>query len=222
MIKTIKKDILNILIVIFAVVAVTFLVPYFYSIFTTIPGKMFAGIFVYALYIAIILFVNFILEKGNASSLGFQKEKVIKQIKIGLFLAMFLISVFVLIPLLFGINKTDLLPHKAKNIGIMIYEVMHRLFFVGVGEELIFRGYLYTKFKNLTKSGVTTVIITSILFGFWHIILSGSIAQVIVTTIIGLFFGFARLKIKDCSITSVSIAHGLYDALLAVLSWCLI
>lgn len=222
MIKTIKKDILNILIVIFAVVAVTFLVPYFYSIFTTIPGKMFAGIFVYALYIAIILFVNFILEKGNASSLGFQKEKVIKQIKIGLFLAMFLISVFVLIPLLFGINKTDLLPHKAKNIGIMIYEVMHRLFFVGVGEELIFRGYLYTKFKNLTKSGVTTVIITSILFGFWHIILSGSIAQVIVTTIIGLLFGFARLKIKDCSITSVSIAHGLYDALLAVLSWCLI
>lgn len=222
MIKTIKKDILNILIVIFAVVAVTFLVPYFYSIFTTIPGKMFAGIFVYALYIAIILFVNFILEKGNASSLGFQKEKVIKQIKIGLFLAMFLISVFVLIPLLFGINETDLLPHKAKNIGIMIYEVMHRLFFVGVGEELIFRGYLYTKFKNLTKSGVTTVIITSILFGFWHIILSGSIAQVIVTTIIGLFFGFARLKIKDCSITSVSIAHGLYDALLAVLSWCLI
>ena len=52
----------------------------------------------------------------------------------------------------------------------------------------------------------------SFMFGLWHII-NGSIIQVLFAFGIGLVFGFAKYRIKNCGYVGVAFGHGLYDFL---------
>jgi membrane protease YdiL (CAAX protease family) len=62
------------------------------------------------------------------------------------------------------------------------------------------------------------VIISALMFGFMHFPSGQDFLQVIVTAVIGLFYGFARVKIKNCSTLTVGIAHGLHDTFILILS----
>ena len=53
------------------------------------------------------------------------------------------------------------------------------------------------------------VLTASFLFGLWHVI-NGNIMQVLFTFGIGLVFGFAKYKIKDCKYPGLAFGHGLY------------
>ncbi len=81
----------------------------------------------------------------------------------------------------------------------------------------IFRGFLYSKIEKIS-SPAAAVILSSVMFGIFHIF-SGSIVQVIVTALLGVMFCLCRSKIKHFSTLSVIIAHGVYDALIVVLSY---
>ena len=48
------------------------------------------------------------------------------------------------------------------------------------------------------------------LFGLSHLI-NGTLMQVVFTFGIGLVFGFAKYKIRDCGYVGVAFGHGLYD-----------
>lgn len=162
------------------------------------------------------------LNKIKLSSLGFSKDIIGKQIFIGLCIFAVTISVTVLIPLLIGINPSDVLNFKCSSMGILFFYIIYDLFFVGFGEEFIFRGYFTHRIQTTTNSTLAAVIISSIVFGLWHYPHSQNILQVIVTTMMGLLYGFARYKIKDCSLLSVSVGHGLQDAVIIVLSYFLL
>ena len=56
------------------------------------------------------------------------------------------------------------------------------------------------------------VVLAAFLFGAWHLI-NGFFMQMVFTFGIGLVFGFARSKVRDCSYLSVALGHGLYDFL---------
>ena len=96
---------------------------------------------------------------------------------------------------------------------VLTYDFLFYMLIIGPVEEFVFREYLQDAFMNFfEKNKWLAVVIASFLFGLWHII-NGSIIQVIFTFGIGLVFGFAKYKIKDCGYMGVVFTHGLYDFL---------
>ena len=71
--------------------------------------------------------------------------------------------------------------------------------------------YIYhRKLYNISKW--FAIIISSLLFGLFHIF-NGNIIQVFVTALIGFLYCIFREKIKGCTLLSLIITHGVYDAL---------
>jgi membrane protease YdiL (CAAX protease family) len=100
-------------------------------------------------------------------------------------------------------------------------------FFVGMAEELLFRGYILTSFQRHFTQGesrrrtIVAVLITSMIFSFWHIpqklfqMAAGN--ETIGTIMLGLVvafcfgIGFAYLFIRTQNIILVGLVHGLLD-----------
>ena len=119
-------------------------------------------------------------------------------------------------------SKSDVLSFKCSSAGILIFYLVYDFLFVGFGEEFIFRGYFCSRLGTVTKSKIAAVVISSVLFGLWHYPNGHNILQVIMTTLLGLLYGLSRYKIKNCSVLSVSVAHGLQDAAIMGLSYVLL
>ncbi|HOA32639.1 MAG TPA: CPBP family glutamic-type intramembrane protease, partial [Clostridia bacterium] len=56
---------------------------------------------------------------------------------------------------------------------------------------------------------------SSLLFGLFHIF-NGNIVQVIMTSFLGVLFCLFREKIKGCTLLSLIIAHGSYNAMIVL------
>jgi len=133
------------------------------------------------------------------------------QYLIGVIIALSLSLIIGVIPALFGFSLVG--NHMDFSWFNLIYYFLFYLFIIGPVEELVFRVYIQDSFINYFKNHKWIgVIITSFLFGLWHLI-NGSIIQVLFTFGIGLVFGFTKYKIKNCSYLSVALGHWLYDFL---------
>ena len=208
-----KRTVAGIVIAIVLAVGLTLCVPSLYASVTAMPLRITVFFSVQVALFAIALFANRIIEKKPFSDLGFTKEGLSSQFIWAGVLLVGLSVVFIGIPFLFGIR--DIFPARDN----LLFAIPYRLVFVGFAEETLFRGYLMKAIQKLIKSKIATALLSSVLFGAWHFILSGDILQVIFTTIIGLIFAIPVLYSKKCTVLSTSLAHGAYDALLAVLSW---
>jgi membrane protease YdiL (CAAX protease family) len=187
-----------------------------------VPVKMTITLLVYAVMAAIPACICF-FRKISFSELGFTRKKVGKQIIISLCIFTLTFCASVIIPLLLGADKSNvLLSYKYSSVSILIFYIIYDFLFVGFGEEFIFRGYFLNRIGATANSKLLAIILSSILFGLWHYPHGRDIFQVIGTTLIGMVYGFARYKIKDCSLLSVSIAHGLQDTAISVLSYMLL
>ena len=133
------------------------------------------------------------------------------QYLIGIAIALGLSVLIAVIPALCGFSLIG--NHADFSWFILIYHFLFYLFIIGPVEELIFRVYLQDTFVSFfDRNKWKGVVIASFLFGLWHII-NGSIFQVLFTFFIGLVFGFAKYKLKDCDYAGVALGHGLYDFL---------
>lgn len=133
------------------------------------------------------------------------------QIFIGAVIAITLSVFIAIIPALCGFSLVG--EHTDFSWFTIIYDFLFYMLIIGPVEEFVFRVYLQDTFVSFfEKKKWIGVVVASFLFGFWHII-NGSIIQVIFTFGIGLVFGFAKYKIKDCGYIGVSFGHGLYDFL---------
>jgi membrane protease YdiL (CAAX protease family) len=193
----------------------TMLAPSWYGLVDSIPFRIAAILSVQVAFAALAVFCHCVVEKQPLRSFGFSGNKPLLQIVWALALFAMLTVLFVGLPVLFGQALSDMVPTRDS----LLFAIPYKLLFVGFAEELLFRGYFLNSLTRLINSKIASVILSSILFGLWHFILSGSIFQVIVTTTIGLIIAFPRAYAKNCSIVSVSLAHGLYDSLLNVFSW---
>ena len=128
------------------------------------------------------------------------------------------LSLFVLLPLIFGVPAWAVLSGKAPTPGIIPMRVVFYLFFVGPVEELIFHGYLFRRLEELTKGPWQQCLISALLFGLWHFPASHSLINVLYCGAIGFFFGTFYIRKKDCSLLSLGLAHGLHDLGIFVLS----
>ena len=77
------------------------------------------------------------------------------------------------------------------------------LLMVGVFEELIFRGYMYTFISRYSKSRTVIVLISATAFGCAH--WSGGLHVLIVTSVVGAVFMIAYLKTR--SVPAIMLAH---------------
>ena len=130
---------------------------------------------------------------------------------IGIAIATVLSAVIAVIPAVCGFSLVG--NHQNFSWVTVIYDFLFYMLIVGPIEQYVFRVYLQDTFVGFfTKQKWIGVVIAAFLFGLWHII-NGNIVQVLFTFGIGLVFGFAKYKIKDCEYISLAIGHGLYDFL---------
>jgi len=216
-----EKQKIEILIIAILAFAVTMLAPIIRNAAISDLLKMVMKALVYILLVAI-PFVICIIMKRPIGALGFKKEDLLKQILIGCGIFAFLASLMTIAVLVLGENAKMLIGSKLTGIGSIIYSIVFLIVFVGMGEEILFRGYFLERFKTLTGSVAWAIILSSILFGAWHFPGGQDFLQVFITAMIGAILGFSMLKFKNCSTLSVVIAHGLYDVFLMVLAYILL
>lgn len=210
---------------VFIVAVIIFLIAFTYGIILqNIYGNssfIIAQVSYYLILIFIIVFTVRKYQGKSLDSIGLSTNDLTKQILIGIGIFA-LLSLITIIPLLGGASKQEVLNFKPKNGSILIYFIFFDIFLVGVGEELIFRGYFLERINEVLGSKILAVLISSILFGLYHYPTKHDIIQVISATIFGIVFSIFKLKIKKCGLISLSIAHGLNDAFIILLGYFLL
>ena len=153
---------------------------------------------------------------GQESKLLPTKRRLWLQILIGVAFAAVLCFFMGILPILCGTSIIG--SHTEPTAGFLLFSAVQDILFIGVCEEIVFRGYIQNQFEIwLKKCKWLAPLIAAVLFGLWHII-NGSLIQVLLTTLIGCVFGYSKYFIKDCSLLSLIIAHGLYDFSLVLLT----
>ena len=165
--------------------------------------------------IALAAIIITIIRKEHAKTYGFFKDKMLIQIGIGVAIALAMSVVFTLVPHLAGFGQFFDTGNRYEYLWQYIFEFTYCILSVGFVEEFVFRGFIFGKLQKICRNNVLPVVISSALFGLFHIF-NGSIFQVLMTAGIGALFCLCRLKIKNCSTLSLVIAHGVYDALITV------
>lgn len=148
------------------------------------------------------------------AALGFRKERILRQILTGVLIALVMSAVLTVLPILLGYK--DMVGEKSyQQLWKFVYEFFYAILGVALAEELAVRGYIFHKLLEIRPSRRFAVIISSILFGLFHIF-GGNLIQVAMTAVIGLIYCICREKIRDCTLLSLIVAHGLYDAMIVV------
>lgn len=155
-----------------------------------------------------------IINKEKLSDIGFSREKFLSQIVIGLLLAFAMSLVLTVLPIMLGF-KEMVGNTTYTEIWQFVYQFIYAILGVALAEEFVFRGYIYSKLLEIKNSKWFAIIISSILFGLFHIF-HGNVVQVIMTALLGVLFCVFREKIKGCTLLSLIIAHGVYDALIVL------
>ncbi len=157
-----------------------------------------------------------IVSRDKLKDYGFTKDKLGIQIGLGILIGTAMSIMLTLIPMLAGAGAILDNGRRYNALWQFAYEFVY-FQAVGLSEEFVFRGFIYEKVKRLSGKEGMAVIVSSILFGFMHL-LGGNMVQVFLTAILGVLFCTFRLKIKNCSLISLIILHGIYDFLITVWS----
>ena len=142
-------------------------------------------------------------------------DKIGYQILTGVLIGIAMSLVLTLVPHLVGFGAYVDSGKRYIYLWQFVYEFFYCIAAIGCVEELVFRGFVYNRIKKISRNEIAAVIGSSVLFGVFHLF-GGNIVQMIMTAFIGAFFCLCRLKIKNCSVLSLIIAHGIYDALITV------
>lgn len=165
--------------------------------------------------IAVPAIILAIIFKDKLRDFGFVKDKLFIQILLGVGIGAGMSLILTLVPHLAGFGSFVDNGHRYKYVWQFIFEFAYCILGVAAVEEFVFRGFIYEYLKRIWNKDVFALIVSSVLFGLFHIF-NGNIIQLFMTALIGAFFCFCRLKIKNCTTTTLIIAHGVYDALITV------
>lgn len=153
-------------------------------------------------------------SKEKLHEIGFAKDKILRQILIGLLIAIAMCLIFTVIPILLG--QQDMVSDKRYSQAWQFaFEFAYAIFGVAIAEEFFFRGYLFKKLLDFKDSKLLAILVSSLVFGLFHVF-RGGLIQVLGTSIIAVIYCLCREKIKHCTLLSLIIAHGVYDALIVL------
>ena len=148
-------------------------------------------------------------DKETPKDIGFTKAHKLMQILMGGLVAGCSLTIFIIIPALFGINMSYV---GNMDILAILYQLAYMMLSVALVEEVIFRGYLFKKLFDINGSKWLAILGSSVLFGLIHIF-NGNLLQVVITAAIGLYWCICRIRIKHCSLLSLIIAHALHNTI---------
>jgi len=169
------------------------------------------------LSLAVIPLLLMLSAKDHFPEFGLTLSHLPKQILLGILIGLGMASVLSLLPMCLGLEKLVYTGKTYSTAGEAIGKLFYFIFCVGLVEEFIFRGFLYHKLKEICLSDAGPILISSLIFGLYH--LTGfNLSQVLMTGLIGTFFCLCREKIPGCTILSLAIAHGIHDWLIRVLA----
>ncbi len=154
--------------------------------------------------IPLIVFILMKKEGMTINEIGFYKGKWINQILIGFGMAALLVCTIYVIPS-YLLGKLIVQSSINMNVETLIY-----LISVSVAEEILFRGYIYEKINKINKSEWSAIFISSFIFGIFHVF-GSDVFQIISAIIMGMFICICKLKIKNCTLLSLILAHAMYD-----------
>lgn len=164
--------------------------------------------------IALIPVIVMLVIKDNLADY-WNNDRIGYQILTGVLIGTAMSLVLTLVPHLAGFGEYVDGGKRYTYLWQFAYEFLYCITAVGLAEEFVFRGFIYNKIKKISGNDIAAVIGSSVLFGIFHLF-GGNIVQMIMTAFIGAFFCLCKLKIKNCSLLSLIIAHGIYDALITV------
>ena len=172
-------------------------------------------IIAYIIMTIFLLVILTLIKKKNI--LKFEKKSFFKTFLIGGFVSFLIIFAFIS-GVKTGIDSGNKILPLYKIIPFCISIIVG----TGFTEELLCRGIvqnlMFDAFGKKTKKGIClSIIISSLLFGSAHFInyftikasFEGVLTQVIVATVIGLYFGAIYARCKN--IWGVALIHGLFD-----------
>lgn len=165
----------------------------------------------------IMLIVPAIMMKQDGTtllSIGFARDHIGRQILIGVAIALAMSLTLTLLPIRFGL-KSMVGSTQYTHAWQFAYDFAYKILGVALVEEVIFRGYVFKLLKEIRNTMAFPVALSSVLFGLIHIT-NGSVVQVLMTALIGALLCVCRMKIKSCTLLSLIIAHGVYDALITL------
>lgn len=165
--------------------------------------------------IAAVPIMVMIFSKDKISDLGFSKDKIGLQILIGALLGIGMSLILTLVPHLAGFGAYVDSGNRYNYLWQFIYEFTYCTASVAAVEEICFRGFVFSKIKKISEKEIVAIIVSSVLFGLFHIA-SFNIIQIVMTTLLGIFWCVCRKYIKNCSTLSLIICHGIYDAMITV------
>lgn len=128
----------------------------------------------------------------------FNTDKIGRQIITGILIGTAMSVILTLIPHLAGFGAYVDNGKRYAYLWQFAYEFCYCILAVALSEELVFRGFIYNKIKNICGNEIAAVIGSSVIFGVFHIF-GGNVVQIIVTALIGAFFCVCRIKIKGCT-----------------------
>jgi membrane protease YdiL (CAAX protease family) len=198
-----------------AVVAVlSFVIVYYAPFIMGFMKNYYVNLAVRPLFYIALAAIPFIAGKITKNHLGpliFKKDDILKQLLAGLYVFFISAAVLTAVSLIIGDYKYFLIGPKQTDIVFIIYNMFFYILCVGMGEEILFRGYFMQRIEELSGSKKMSIVLSSVIFGLWHFPGGQDFIQVFITAILGAFYGVSLYKVKDCSVLSLIVAHGLYN-----------
>jgi membrane protease YdiL (CAAX protease family) len=166
-------------------------------------------------WVAVVILLAGIWLFSYLKKLGFKKKNILKGLKY---------TAIVLIGSLYSLTLSIIYPKQYELYIPGIYRIVSIVFqMLGIAffEEILFRGILLNtiiyKFGNKKNGIYYAIIISSLLFGLSHLlnlinspnIVTGTISQVIYSTIIGFIYSTVYIRYKN--IFSIIIIHALFN-----------
>lgn len=165
--------------------------------------------------IALIPWIVMKLSGDKLHNYGFIPNGIGKQVVSGIIAAIAMSFLFTLLPHMIGMGDYVDNGSRYRYFQQFLFEFVYCIVSVGAVEEFVFRGVLYFKIKEIFGREWIAIVLSSALFGLFHIF-QGNLIQIVVTALLGIVFCLLRLKIRGFTTLSLILAHGIYDALISV------
>lgn len=117
-----------------------------------------------------ILYILLTIRKQNLATIGFNIEQAKKSFGAGLLLVLIVVILRGVIPVISGKNIIT-------NIPLITMKIVHYLIFIALTEEVVFRGYIGTRFYGYFKKKRLSIIIVGVIWYLGHIPFKSMVAQ---------------------------------------------
>lgn len=155
------------------------------------------------------IYIIFMIFKDKEYNLGFSKEKIPLQLIYG---AVLFVGMVILYKL-----QGNTYSGQPFEVNTMMFILMTDALATAIGEELSFRGMLYTRLGKAFNNDIAAILVSSLIFGLSHFMV-GDIDGMLLYTVTGVLLCASRRYLKNCTLVSTITAHFLYDFLMPYLA----